>query len=444
MNTHAKILDADIPTRRLRLRTLLFLRWLAIAGQAASVILVRTQFGFDLPTLSCVSIITLSVVLNVMLSVRYSANHLLDNFSAALLLGYDIGQLVLLLYLTGGLTNPFALLILAPVTVSAAALPLRYTLVLEAIAIMAVTLLTFFHLPLPWYAGEPLVLPRLYLASVWSALVISMLFISFYAWRIAFENQRMSEALAATEMVLAREQQLSALDGLAAAAAHELGTPLGTIAIVTKELSRELKDHADLQDDMELLKSQIDRCRTILRTLTQKRGKPDALFDQLTLHQLLEEVAMPFAGSEKKLVISVEPDGDGCGPEPKTWRSPAMIYCLSNFLANAFEYCQSQVHFTARWTAYDVRIIIEDDGPGFHPLLLPKLGEPYVSPRRERTGSQKKTSGSSGMGLGFFISKTLAERSGGQVLSSNRPPPEHGARIVMNWPRQLFETSGRN
>ncbi len=425
----------------LRLQTLVFLRWLAISGQATAIVFVGGGLEFELPVIPCLLAIAMSVALNVGLSVGFPSSYRLRDMEAWSLLAFDVVQLAILLYLTGGLTNPFAFLFLVPVTISATALPLRYTLALGGLTINAASLLVFFHYPLPWFQDAVLELDVVYMAGLWTALVISLLFITFYAWRIADEARRMSNALAATELVLAREQQFSALDGLAAAAAHELGTPLGTIAITTSELRRELAGNENVKEDLDLLRDQVNRCRTILGTLTDRKREPDALLDRQKLSELLEEVAEPYRMLESKTIeITSGAAGDGCGPEPERWRSSGMIYGLGNMLANALDFASSKVCLKASWTAYEVRVTISDDGPGFADNMIAKLGEPFISTRSEASSPAPGT-GSSGMGLGFFISKTLLERSGAQVKVSNAAAPGHGAIIEMIWTRDRFENA---
>ena len=426
---------------QLRLRTLLFLRWLAIAGQTLSVVIVQAGLGFELPVLPCLSAIALSVVLNVALTVRYEPQHRLNGFDAGLMLAYDIFQLGLLLYLTGGISNPFAFLVVVPATVSASALPLRSTMILSTMVLAIVTLLMFFHLPLPWYPGQEMVLDTTYRIAIWAAIVISLLFITLYAWRIASEARRMSDALVATELVLAREQRFSALDGLATAAAHELGTPLGTIAITVNEMRRELGEDSELAEDLELLRSQVSRCRTILGTLAEQGGAPDEMLNRVLLSELLTEVARPFQGDDDPVLrITCRPSGDGCGREPQHWRSPGTLYAIGNMLGNALDFAEAEVQLRAVWTAYDVTITVSDDGPGFSETVMHRLGEPFVSSRLtdEPAGAGGN---SSGMGLGFFIAKTLLERAGARVEIRNQPEPEHGAVIDIIWPREIFEAA---
>ncbi|MEM8743714.1 MAG: ActS/PrrB/RegB family redox-sensitive histidine kinase, partial [Pseudomonadota bacterium] len=284
---------ADENTSRLRLRTIVRLRWIAVAGQAVTVALVYFVFGFDLPIGLCALVIALSAWLNIFLRMRFSGRLWLKSQHATAMLAYDILQLGALLYLTGGLQNPFAFLILAPVTVSASKQPLKHTLWLGLLLIVCITLLGYFHWPLPWYPGQTLELPLTYVAGVWAALVSGVIFFALYAQRIAKEAQQMSDALAATEAVLLREQSMSALDGLAAAAAHELGTPLSTIAVVAKELQREFPKDNPHHEDLALLKTQTDRCREILAKLSAGAEEPDAVLSRMPISQLLEEAAEP-------------------------------------------------------------------------------------------------------------------------------------------------------
>src|SRR5919202_3142376 len=242
--------DFGQDARRLRLDTLVRLRWLAVAGQGAAVALVHFGFGFPLPFGACLFVIAVSAAVNAVLNIRYPASHRLGDDSATLLLGFDILQLAGLLYLTGGLQNPFAMLFLAPVLISATALPPERTLVLGLLAIGCATLLAIVQRPVPWQAGEQLDLPFLYVTGIWTAILLGMAFTGVYAWRVAEEARQLAQALAATELVLAREQHLSQLDGLAAAAAHELGTPLATIALVAKELALQLPADSPLADDV--------------------------------------------------------------------------------------------------------------------------------------------------------------------------------------------------
>lgn len=425
------------PNRRhLRLQTLVRLRWLAVAGQTASVLVVYFGLGFKLPIAPALVVIGLSVILNVFLRLRFTASVRLIPVHAALLLAYDILQLVCLLYLTGGLENPFALLLLVPVMVSASTLPLRLTLVLASLVVLSASGLAIAHLPLPWYPGAPLKLPFLFVAGVYIALIACLAFMGFHVWRISEETRQMSDAVAATELFLAREQHLSALDGLAAAAAHELGTPLGTISIVTKELMRATGPDDPAAEDIRLLKSQVDRCRDILTKLTSLRDAPDALFARMPLSSLIEDVIEPHRDFGVKIVKELPAVSSG-GGEPVGRRSAAVLYSLGNLVENAVDFAESKVVVAAEWDASRVQIRISDDGPGFSHEVLSRIGEPYVTSRGVKRGQGNE--GDFGLGLGFFIAKTLLERSGASLQLTNRPPPDHGATVVITWPRAAMD-----
>jgi len=433
------ISDRLQPDRRhLRLQTLVRLRWIAVAGQTVAVLAVYFGLGFPLPLAPCLVLIALSVCLNVYLWFGFAARVRLDPDHAALLLGYDIVQLVGLLYLTGGLENPFAVLLLVPVIVSATSLPLRPTLALAALVVLSASVLVFAHLPLPWFPGEPFDLPLLYVAGVYAALVCCLGFMGIHARRIAEESRQMSDALAATEVVLAREKELSALDGLAAAAAHELGTPLGTIAIVAKELLRATAPDDPAADDIKLLKAQADRCRDILAQLTSLSQAPDAHFARMPLRAMIEDVVAPHRdfGVDIRVVLRGEKGGHG-GREPIGQRNPAVLHGLGNLVENAVDFARHEVEVTAEWTNDTVRIVIADDGPGFAADVIGKLGEPYVTTRG--MSRHRSREGDFGLGLGFFIAKTLLERFDATVELANRPPPRTGAVVSVSWPRAAMD-----
>ncbi|HZY22258.1 MAG TPA: ActS/PrrB/RegB family redox-sensitive histidine kinase, partial [Beijerinckiaceae bacterium] len=275
--------------RRLRLDTLVRLRWLAVIGQSAAVAGVHFGFGFPLPLWACFAVIAAAAALNLGLRLRYPASYRLGEDAATLLLGFDILQLAALLYLTGGLQNPFAMLFLAPVLISATALPPDRTLALGCLAVGSASILVLAHRPLPW-AGPAPALPFLYVTGVWTAILLGVAFIGVYAWRVAEEARQLAEALAATERVLAREQHLSQLDGLAAAAAHELGTPLATIALVSREMEKALGNDPRFREDVTLLRSQSERCREILKRLNSLSSEMDTPLMRLPLSSMIEEV----------------------------------------------------------------------------------------------------------------------------------------------------------
>jgi len=428
--------DAPSPEGRIRVDTLIRLRWLAIAGQAAALFITHFGLGFPVPIALCIAALAASIWLNIGLRLRYVVNHRLADREASLLLAFDVLQLSALLYLTGGLENPFALLFLAPVMISAVSLSVYRTVILMVLMIVSATFLAFVHRPLPWHPDHELALPFLYIAGIWLALVLGAVFITFYAFRVAEEARRLSDALTATELILAREQHLTQLDGLAAAAAHELGTPLATITLVVKELRRLLPPEGPVAEDMELLTTELQRCRTILGKLTSLGNEPARHWDQLTLPQLLEETVAPARNFGVDIQVQIQEDGSLDGNSPSCRRNPGILYGLGNFVENAVDFAKTEVKVTAAWTADQVRISIEDDGPGFSAEVLAKLGEPYITTR----GSDRRhKSEAGGLGLGLFIAKTLLERSGATLAMGNATPPATGARISIRWPRVEFE-----
>jgi two-component system sensor histidine kinase RegB len=427
---------------RLRLQTAVRLRWFGVLGQLVTVCFVYLVLDFAFPVGICLAFIALSAWLNVFLRIRYPARFRLGTALATSLLAYDILQLSALLYLTGGIENPFTFLLVAPVTVSAATLPPRNTIALGMLGAAATVLLASYHLPLPWYRGSSFDLPTLYNVGLLASVLSGMIFLALYAWRLAKESRQMADALAATEMVLAREQQLHALDGLAAAAAHELGTPLSTITLVAKELAREAPPGTQLADDLTLLQTQAARCREILKKLTRAPTEPDPLHARMSVTQLIEEAAGPYRGFNAELVVAASPEAGSDGtatPEPIGERRPGAIHGLANLVENAVDFARSRVEITATWNAREVAITIADDGPGLPADVMDALGEPYVTTRPARPRGQTKDGEPSGLGLGFFIAKTLLERSGATISLDNRERPQRGAIVKISWPREIFE-----
>ncbi|MER9457054.1 ActS/PrrB/RegB family redox-sensitive histidine kinase [Mesorhizobium sp. M0478] len=415
-------------SQRLRLNTLIRLRWLAIVGQSLAVLVVAYGLKFPLPVSLCFALVACSAWLNLVLTFRYPAAHRLTPFSAFFILTFDSLQLAGLLFLTGGLTNPFSVLMTVPVVISAASLPLRLTAVLGALVMAAATLLVFFHQPLPWYEGAPLPMPFIYVAGIWMAVFSSIAFTAIYAFRVAEEARLLANALAATELVLQREQHLSALDGLAAAAAHELGTPLATIALVSKEMEKALGNDPKYGEDVKLLRSQSERCREILKRLTSLSSEGEAHLSRLPLTSLVEEVTAPHR--DFGISIKLRP-GERVGPEPVGRRNPGVIYGLGNLVENAVDFARKTVTVRWSWDELDVTFSIIDDGPGFPPEIIDRIGEPYMSTRQGNEAG-------GGLGLGLFIAKTLLERSGATLDFRNSSGLGEGAIVQISWPRTVF------
>ncbi len=415
---------------RLRLNTLIRLRWLAIAGQSAAVVVVAFWLKFPLPVAACFALIACSALLNLLLGFRFPATHRLEPRAALAILGFDALQLAGLLFTTGGLTNPFALLMAVPVVVSATSLPFRMTMLIGMLAVAAATLLAFFHMPLPWFQGTELRMPFIYVAGVWLALLSSIAFTGMYAYRVAEEARQLANALSATELVLQREQHLSALDGLAAAAAHELGTPLATIVLVAKEMETALGDDPRYREDVALLRSQTERCREILKRLTNLSSEGEAHLARLPFTSLVEEVIAPHR--EFGIEIRLAP-GAQSGAEPVARRNPGVIYGVGNLVENAVDFAREAVTVAWRWDAAEVELSVVDDGPGFPAEIIDRIGEPYMT---SRSGTD---AGGGGLGLGLFIAKTLLERSGAAISFTNAQEPGRGAMVRVLWPRERFE-----
>jgi two-component system sensor histidine kinase RegB len=427
---------------RVRLRTLSNLRWLAVAGQSAALFLVYFALGYSLPILYCACAIAVSAALNVVLALRYPPTHRLTNREATFYLAFDVLQLAALLYLTGGMTNPFALMFVAPVVIAATTLNLGNVLILAGIAFASVSLIGVVHLPLPWPAHEALVLPQLYQAGIWTALVIGIGFTSVYAWRIASESARMSAGLAATQLALAREHRLAALGALATAAAHELGTPLGTIAVVARELERALPENSAEVEDVRLLRQQAERCRAIIARLANPEEALVGATARLPLGAFLDDIAAHHRGEDVEITASLAMPKDS--PIPQVWRAPELLHGLGNIIENAADFASATVAVSARWDEQFLDISVADDGPGFAPEIFEALGEPYITSRpghhalgETDMGPQGPLDEHEGMGLGFFIAKILLEQTGGVVQAEN--PPGGGAMVSIRWARGVID-----
>ncbi|WP_421980483.1 ActS/PrrB/RegB family redox-sensitive histidine kinase [Roseibium sp.] len=425
--------NITLTQRRLKLDTLVRLRWLAVGGQTAALLVVHVGLGYELPAGPAFAMVALSAWLNIFLKIRWPSAMRLSERAAILQLGYDIVQMSGLLFLTGGLGNPFAFLLMAPVMVSAAGLSARYTFMLGVLATVCASFLAVFHYPLPWPDTEVFKLPVIYSVGIWIALVLTLGFMAVYAFRVAEEARQLADALTATELVLAREQHLNALDGLATAAAHELGTPLATIYLVAKELTDEFEAQDHRGEDVALIRSQAERCREILQKLTSLSSEEDQTYQRMPVAQLLEDVIDPHRGTG----VAIHSTHDGEGPEPVGTRNAAIRYGLGNLVENAVDFAKSRVDVSAHWDDNTLSISIRDDGPGFSMDILGKIGDPYVSVRGSRSHQNGK---GGGLGLGIFIAKTLLERTGAKLQLENKAPPESGAHIRVSWPRPVFES----
>ena len=439
----------------LRARTLRNLRWIAITGQLMTVLVTRYGLGYDLPMAWCLGIILVSVWFNVITMLTMAPNARLSERTALLWMLFDLGQLGLLLGLTGGLSNPFALLFIAPATVAAAALTRPNARLVVGIAILSIFLLELAYLPLTHEKFGPLILPDTYLLGIGCALIIGVGFIAIYVRRVADEAFGMSQALAATQLALAREQRLSALGTMAAAAAHELGSPLATIALTAREMERDLERDALDPEDLSLIREQTTRCRDILGQLARIRQEDMEHIRTAPLLSVLEEAAAPHEDSGKRIEYFV--DGEivegGDTPSPTFPRRPEIIHALRNLIQNAVDFANTTVWIEIEETDSQLAIRIQDDGAGYAPDVIDRLGDPYLTTRR---GKRAQDGEYEGMGLGLFIAKTLLERRGATLSFSNRRPGRDclsGATVEIRWktdalippvePEQPVSTPGR-
>jgi len=436
-----------------RLRTFIYLRWLAVFGQSGAVIAGLFFLNLDLRLELISSFILLSASINILAILLYPENKRLSEKDIFLLLMYDLIQLSILLFLTGGLTNPFSVLVLAPVTISATALRLRPTLILGAITAVLVTLLGFFYIPLKTINNTSLE-PEVLLVGTWLALLITVSFLAGYARRVTVEMASMSDALLATQMALDREQRLTALGGVVAAMAHELGTPLSTIKLVSSEILNETNLGSDVREDVVLINSQVDRCRDILKDMG-RRGKDDTHLHIIPLLSLIQEATEPHQNRGKAIVLEVDSwqgnifDDIKLKEQLNVYRKPEIIHGIRNLVQNAVDFAKSTVWIRVDWQNDTVSFIIIDDGLGFSPDMIGRLGDPFLKDKAYKNQLREQTQ-YEGMGLGLFIAKTLLERTGATLSFSNNTTKREaeqkqtlkdGAVVQVSWPKNLLEVT---
>ena len=425
----------------IRLRTMILLRWFAIVGQLTAIIVARTLYELNLELGLCYLAIGLSIIGNLVAMFIFPENKRLSETENFLMVMFDLLQLCFLLFLTGGLHNPFSLLVLGPVTVSAAALSLRSTIILNITAFGLISAMVVFYLPLRTVDGVMIQEQDLFVFGQWAAITIALVFLSIYSRRITREINAMSDAVAATQMALARAQKLNDLGGVVAAAAHELGTPLATIKLTSAELIEDLCDQPELQEDARLIRDQADRCRDILRSMG-RAGKDDLHMRQAPLIEVVREAAEPHEDRGKEIVIEESPGPGGEYNQPEIMRRPEVIHGLRNLIQNAVDFARSQVWIEAIWTEETILIRILDDGAGFPPHLIGRIGDPFVRRRRSDADRSERPE-YEGMGLGLFIAKTLLERTGAELSFANGSDPfsgaeasrRRGAIVEVVWPR---------
>ena len=429
----------------IRLRTMIFIRWVAISGQLAAIIIAYQYFDLALDLSLCFFAVGISVLANITASLFFPESKRLSELENVFMILFDLFQLAFLLYLTGGLNNPFSFLLVAPVVVSAAALKRQSTIIIGSAAILIVTLLSSFYVPLENQAGKLLSIPDIFLFGNWIAIITGVVFLAFYSTRVTSELNTMSDALFATQTALSREQKLTDLGGVVAAAAHELGTPLATIKLTSSELIEELRNFPELLDDALLIRDQADRCGDILNSMGST-GKDDLQMHQALLAEIIREAAEPHSKRGITIETKISDDHKGGIDEPHLIRRPEIIHGLRNMIQNAVDFATSKVWVESSWTKETITIIIADNGYGYPANLLGRLGDPFLT---AKIGKQNRQ-GYEGMGLGLFIAKTLLERTGAKISfmnghrnqTSNQSKVEpSGAIVEINWPRNKVESN---
>ncbi len=445
----ADIAGRDMRSDWVRLRTLILLRWAAVLGQATAILAAAWVFRVHIDLWLTLGIVAASAVFNLISTLAFPANKRLSETEAMLTFLFDTAQLAVLLMLTGGLANPFAVLFLGPATIAATTLQSRSSVFVGGVTIALVTLVALYHRPLA--TAEGLIgVPPLFEFGFWLAIVIGVVFLGLYARRVATEVHTMGDALLATQLALAREQKLTDLGGVVAAAAHELGTPLATIKLVSTELTQDLADRPEQAADAALIREQADRCRDILRSMG-RAGNDDLHLKSTTLGALLREAAEPHSSRGRTVHLDL-PAFNATGlPQPAVFRHPEVIHGLRNLIQNAVDFAAANVWITATWTDGAVRVCIADDGDGFPPGLIGRIGDPYMR-RRPAQNERGDRPGYEGMGLGLFIAKTLLERTGailtfGNAADQQTELPVHpattGAVVDVLWPRAEIVASAR-
>ena len=406
---------------RLEKKTVVILRWIALIGQLLTIYFVHFYVGFDLPLIFCSLTIFCGGLTNIFIQFNFRKNQL-SNIESTILLFYDVIQLAVLIYLTGGVTNPFIIFLIVPALISSTLLNLASTLFLSIITIMSLTLLTFNYFPLPSEGNLHFHVPDYYIFSIPSALVIALIFLNYFGFRFGYEARRRGNALNKLELVLAKEQELESIGHQAAAAAHSLGTPLSTITVIAKELKKEIVDNKEFKEDVDTILEQAKKCGDILKKISQNQIVDDEYVKNITLQDLLFEITKSFESiTEKNLNLNFE----NAKKRISIKRSAELTYGIRNFVGNAVKFSKKNIYINLVSNNQNTILQISDDGPGFPDDIYKIIGEPYISTKSKRLKSK------AGLGLGTFIGKTLLERKKASIefQQSN----EGGALIEITW-----------
>ncbi len=406
---------------RLEKKTVIILRWIALIGQLITIYLVHFLFNFQLPLIYCSLTIFFGGLTNIFIQFNFKNNQL-NNIESTILLFYDVLQLSVLLYLTGGVTNPFIVFLIVPAIVSSTLLNLSSTIFLSIITGISLILLTFNYYPLPHPGDLHFHVPNYYIYSVPSALMIALIFLNYFGFRFGYEARRRGNALNKLESVLSKEQELDSIGHQAAAAAHSLGTPLSTITVIAKELRKEIKENSKFSEDVDTLIIEVKKCGDILKKLSRREIVSDEYVKNVTMYNLLYEITESFKEISKKDIIL---NKNNLAESIPTKRSAEITYGLRNFIGNAVKYSKSKVNVDLKTYNDEIKIEISDDGPGFPADILNIIGEPYISTK------SKKLKFKAGLGLGTFIGKTLLERKKAKIEFTNLN--KSGAQVEISW-----------
>lgn len=414
----------------IRAKTLINLRWIAVLGQIITCLVVEYFFGFQLPWLEILLTILALIISNLALYPRYSINNRLSETATTVVIAADILQLALLIFFTGGLSNPFVVLFITPIAITVTSLPIRSTSILIFLTIIFITILGSFNYPLESNMLD-LSVPPIFILGMWVSLFVTILFLTFYAGGLTDESRKISAALKVAENLLVKEKNLSSLDGLAAAAAHHLGTPLGTISLIANELKNDESINENAKKDLMILSEEVDKCKKILGSLGEKPSSDDDLITKIELQALLEELCELIKVKEIKFSINFN-DNDPGMKEILLRRRSELLLGLSNIIENAADFASTTVELNVSKSGKFINLEINDDGKGFSNSILSRIGDPYVSSR------SKSSNNGDGLGLGFFISKTLLERLNISVQAYNKVHPEYGAVVLIKIPYDVY------
>ena len=414
----------------IRAKTLINLRWIAVLGQIITCLVVEYFFGFQLPWLEILLTILALIISNLALYPRYSSNNRLSETATTVVIAADILQLALLIFFTGGLSNPFVVLFITPIAITVTSLPIRSTSILIFLTIIFLTILGSFNYPLESNMLD-LSVPPIFILGMWVSLFVTILFLTFYAGGLTDESRKISAALKVAENLLVKEKNLSSLDGLAAAAAHHLGTPLGTISLIANELKNDESINENAKKDLMILSEEVDKCKKILGSLGEKPSSDDDLITKIELQALLEELCELIKVKEIKFSINFK-DNDPGMKEILLRRRSELLLGLSNIIENAADFASTTVELNVSKSGKFINLEINDDGKGFSNSILSRIGDPYVSSR------SKSSNNGDGLGLGFFISKTLLERLNISVQAYNKVHPEYGAVVLIKIPYDVY------